>query len=318
MFLTGPSDLLTFAWGLRGLGLSLNDWIVVLIGNRSNISGRMQQTCSEMFQVSVSFIDFSSEGDWLNRFTTAFGKRFEIVAITHLFGHREERLLGTLSWQNLWLTENGVATYQPPKSRLLGRNSELQTRPKPKHSPNLAILPLAKAQSLGFPFYLEESAVELAPTSRDTFQIVSTEVRNNLDWSEPGQAPITKGTIVAATSLWRTGATAKSTESAAYIHALEEAKEHRQDEIYCKPHPRWSFLEGSDIEKSGIHCLDAELPLELYLSFESSVELRSGPSSALLNAVFLHELTAQLIDFDIDDTKLPHVRLIREIMARRP
>ena len=314
VFLTGPSDLLMFMAGQAEAADRIADWTIVLIGTPRNIPAAMIDVCRTMAgHDDVGFLDFA-QPEARDRLLDRIGRRFDQVAISHLYGRHETDLLAALRWESLTLTENGIATYLPPPGRTGGKPG--QPLPPPRFLPDRAILPLSAHPGLGLPSYLSGQArLELRRASPAILHDLARALWPRLAADFPGIVPQGDWLAVVGTSLSRSGAISEAAEHAAHASALAAACARVPGgHVLWKPHPRsLSGLPGPLPE--GVRVLSAPLPLELLLCVAPGrAEIRSIGSSALLSAQVLCGLPAQILPAAIDAARVPHVALVRRLV----
>ncbi|MCC5997354.1 MAG: hypothetical protein JJU18_13405 [Oceanicaulis sp.] len=132
----------------------MSSWSLVLMSSKGNISPAMLDVCAVMAPAAEVLQVDIDDADACEALLDRTGRRFTYVAISHLLGVGEEALLSQLRWDQLILSENGIATHVLPD----GRARRLGADGRPGHRPDAAILPLAGLAALGLPAYLNSES----------------------------------------------------------------------------------------------------------------------------------------------------------------
>ncbi len=321
-FLTGPGDLLVFLCGLEQIGGDIRDWVIALMGRVDNIPADMIDTCRVMAGGGdVVFFDFCSPSAQLD-FFTRFGRAFDHLAISHLFGRFELALLEELKWQSLILTENGIATYLPPFGRI--RMAPDDPTLRLRFAPQMAILPLSAHPEIDLPGYLRRQP-DLDVISHDpkAYARVLRRLRDRFDlgWVDEAFAQRQTCAIVAGTSLARVGIVDAEEERRAHQRCIAGLGEGPDacDLVIWKPHPR-AGAQGAIAPAAGARMItiDNTLPLELYFPTDrSDVPVHSTASSSLLTAELFHGLPPVLIPVEMKLDRHPHAAFVRQLYKGR-
>ena len=301
-----------FLAGLEQTGGDIQDWVVGLIGRPNNIPDDMIGICRAMVSKSpVVFVDLDQP---LESFTDAFGAVFDTLAISHLFGNKEEDIIDRISWNSLWLTENGIATYllPPARARRLRHNSTC---------PDTAILPLSGHPLIGRPPYLSNCSSRIL--KHDAASYLRVRARLQATFSNYHEMAVAKQIrraerchIIVGTSLYRAGLITKHDEREAYSSLISGIRERSpRDLIVWKPHPR--AQSGNHANDFPVITPNQPIPIEVMLPHDvNNVVVHSIASTTLLTASYMHKLQVKEVVSNIDIEKLPHVKFVQRFVRK--
>lgn len=313
-FLTGPSDLLVMMSALARDDIILSRWIIVLMSNGGNIPPAMLDTCRVMAPGAEVFILDVQDEAARNALLAHTGRRFSTVAISHLLGKGEEAVLSALDWDELILTENGIATHILPA----GRVRRLGPDGRPGFSPDAAILPLASWPGMGLPSYLDPARPpRLIATDPGFYRHLHARLQAAFALTPLARRIAVAPTfaLVAGTSKCRKNLLSEAAESEAYRTRLAALAEGRRAAVVLwKPHPRLTL----DIAAmpDGVITEERPLPIELFLPFDHPAgSMHSTSSTSLLFAHLWHNVTPHLIDVDMDTTHHPQIEKIWTLVS---
>ncbi|MCH8490005.1 MAG: hypothetical protein LAT81_08765 [Oceanicaulis sp.] len=313
-FLTGPSDLLILMSALAHDDIGMADWVIVLMRNGANVPQKMLDVCQTMApEADVCILDLQDAG-LLAALLDRIGRHFRRVVISHLLGAGENAVLAALTWDELILSENGIATHVLPENRA----KQLGPNGYPPSFPDSAILPLSTWPGMGPPSYLDApQPPRMIPVDAEFYQTLHVRFQAAFRLTELAMrieaAP--SCAIVAGTSLHRTGIVSVSDETAAYQTCLDALAQHPAEPLVIwKPHPR--LMIDNIAESSRLLVERRAIPIELLLPFShQDCTMYSTASSSLLLASLWHGVAPWVIPLEMNTRRHPHVEKVRQLVS---